>query len=47
MTIIAFFVLAWSGSSFAADKIGFINLQEIMQNSNAGKKAAEDFKKFL
>ena len=39
-----FFV--WSTSSFAVDKIGFINLQEIMQNSNAGKKAAEDFKKF-
>ncbi|MFA5323461.1 MAG: OmpH family outer membrane protein [Smithella sp.] len=46
MTIIAFVALAWSSNSFAADKIGFINLQEIMQNSNAGKKAAEDFKKF-
>ena len=28
-----------------SDKIGFINLKEIMQNSNAGKKAGEDFKK--
>lgn len=46
MIIIAFFVLAGSNSSFAADKIGFINLQEIMQNSNAGKKAADEFKKF-
>lgn len=42
--IFAFFV--FSTSSFAVDKIGFINLQEIMQNSNAGKKAADDFKKY-
>jgi outer membrane protein len=42
--IFVFFVC--SASSFAADKIGFINLQEIMQNSNAGKKAADDFKKY-
>jgi outer membrane protein len=34
-------------NGYAADsKIGFINLREIMQNSDAGKKAAEDFKKF-
>ena len=31
---------------YAADsKIGFINLREIMENSNAGKKAGEEFKK--
>ena len=42
--IFVFFVC--SAGSFAADKIGFINLQEIMQNSNAGKKAADDFKKY-
>jgi len=42
--IFAFFIC--STSSFAVDKIGFINLQEIMQNSNAGKKAADDFKKY-
>ena len=42
--IFVFFVC--SASSFAADKIGFISLQEIMQNSNAGKKAADDFKKY-
>lgn len=39
----------WGINSLAADKaekIGFINLREIMQNSDAGKKAAEDFKKF-
>ncbi len=37
---------AWSTVSWAADKIGFINLQEIIQTSNAGKKAADDFKKY-
>jgi len=33
-----------SNSVFAADKIGFINTREIIQNSNAGKKAATEFK---
>ena len=46
MTVITVLVFFWSGSSFAADKIGFINLQEIMQNSTAGKKAGDEFKKF-
>jgi len=46
MAVIISLLFVWSTSSFAVDKIGFINLQEIMQNSNAGKKAAEDFKKF-
>ena len=46
MAVIISLVFVWSTSSFAMDKIGFINLQEIMQNSNAGKKAADDFKKF-
>jgi outer membrane protein len=46
MTIITLMVFVWSSGSLAADKIGFINLQEIMQNSEAGKKAADDFKKF-
>ncbi len=33
-------------NSYAADsKIGFVNLQEIMLNTNAGKKAGEEFKK--
>ncbi|MGP8153555.1 MAG: OmpH family outer membrane protein [Smithella sp.] len=46
--ITALFVFVWSASSLAAekeDKIGFIDLRQIMQNSNAGKKDAEDFKK--
>ena len=30
---------------FAAEKIGFFNLREVMQSSNNGKKAGEDFKK--
>ena len=46
MAVIISLVFVWSTSSFAVDKIGFINLQEIMQNSNACKKAAEEFKKF-
>jgi outer membrane protein len=40
-------LFAWTGTSLAADKIGFINMQTIIQNSNAGKKAAEDFKKLF
>jgi outer membrane protein len=35
-----------SSTCFAADKIGFINLREIMQNSTAGKKAGEELSKF-
>lgn len=46
MTIVTLFVFVWSASALAVDKIGFINLQEIMQDSNSGKKAADDFKKF-
>ena len=46
MAVIISLFFVWSTSSFAVDKIGFINLQEIMQNSNAGKKAADEFKKF-
>ena len=39
-----FFVFA-DINALAADKIGFINLREIMQNSIAGKKSGEEFKK--
>jgi outer membrane protein len=46
MAGIMFVFFVWSTSCFAVDKIGFINLQDIMQNSNAGKKASDDFKKF-
>ena len=44
--ILMSFVLT-NASGYAADsKIGFINLREIMQNTNTGKKAGEEFKKF-
>jgi len=33
-----------SNSAFAADKIGFVNIPEIIKDSNAGKKAAAEFK---
>ena len=39
------FVLMNTKSYAAESKIGFINLREIMENSNAGKKAGEEFKK--
>ena len=38
-------LFVWSTNSFATDKIGFINMREIIQNSTAGKKAGEDLKK--
>jgi len=34
-----------SNSSFAADKIGFVNTQEVLAKSTAGKKATEEFKR--
>ncbi|PKN17931.1 MAG: hypothetical protein CVU71_10400 [Deltaproteobacteria bacterium HGW-Deltaproteobacteria-6] len=40
-------IFVWTNTSFAADKIGFINMQTIIQTSNAGKKAAEEFKKIV
>jgi len=43
--VLIFFIFT-NSNVFAADKIGFINLREIMQNSNAGKKVGEEFKKF-
>ena len=45
MTVIVLLIFAWSASSAAADKIGFIDMQEIMHNSVAGKKATDDFQK--
>lgn len=40
-------IFVWTNTCFAADKIGFINMQEIIQNSTAGKKAAEEFKRIF
>jgi len=42
--ILMFF--AWTCTALAVDKIGFINLQEIIQKSNVGQKSAEEFKKY-
>jgi outer membrane protein len=33
-----------SNSAFAVDKIGFVNIPEVIKNSTAGKKAASEFK---
>jgi outer membrane protein len=33
-----------SNNALAADKIGFVNTQEVLAKSNAGKKAVADFK---
>ena len=38
------FILINTKGYTADSKIGFINLQEIMKNSDAGKKAGEEFK---
>jgi outer membrane protein len=38
-------LFVWSTNSLAADKIGFINMREIIQNSTEGKKSGEDLKK--
>lgn len=40
-------IFVWSNASFAADKIGFVNLRDVMQNSTAGKKASDDIKNFV
>ena len=45
--ILMSFVLISINSYAAESKIGFINLREIMQSSNAGKKAGEEFKKLF
>jgi len=44
IAVITLLVFVWSSSSLAEDKIGFVNLQEIMQSSNDGKKVTEDLK---
>src|SRR4030066_1934037 len=46
MAGIVLLLFVWSSNSLAADsKIGFINVREIIQTSNAGKKAGEELKK--
>ena len=46
VAVVAALALVLTGSwAAAADKTGFVDIREIMLNSNAGKKASEDFKK--
>jgi outer membrane protein len=45
MTVIVLLIFARSASCPAADKIGFIDMKEIMFNSIIGKKAVDDFQK--
>jgi outer membrane protein len=43
----ALLVFVWSACSSAADKIGFVNINEIIQTTNAGKKKVDDFEKYV
>jgi len=43
----ALLVFVWSACSSAADKIGFVNVNEIIQTTKAGKKKVDDFKKYV
>jgi outer membrane protein len=46
ITGLVLLIVIFTGSKvFAVDKIGFFNLRVVMQNSNNGKKAGEEFKK--
>lgn len=48
IAVISFFLLMlYGGSLCAADKTGFVNLIEVMNESNAGKKLAEDLRKSM
>ncbi len=46
MVSVTLLLFVWTTTVVAADKIGFMNLQEIIQNSVVGKKSAEEFKKY-
>jgi outer membrane protein len=45
MTFIVMLICGWSATAPAADKIGFIDIREIMLNSAPGIKAREEFQK--
>jgi outer membrane protein len=47
IAVAALLVFVWSACSSAADKIGFVNVNEIIQTTNAGKKKVDDFKKYV
>lgn len=42
---VAVLIFTWSVSSYAQEKIGFINMRQIIQTSNEGKKAGDEMKR--
>ena len=45
--VLVFLLTVFGGSSHAVDKTGFVNLREVINKSDAGKKLAEDLKKSM
>jgi Skp family chaperone for outer membrane proteins len=45
VAVVLTLALAFAASPAAAEKIGFVNVQEVMVTSTVGKKEAEDLKK--
>lgn len=43
--VVMLLVFAWSAGSYAQEKIGFINMRQIIQTSNSGKKAGDEMKR--
>lgn len=43
--VVTLLVFTWSAGSYAQEKIGFINMRQIIQTSNAGKKAGDEMKR--
>jgi outer membrane protein len=44
-SVVTLLVFTWSAGSYAQEKIGFINMRQIIQTSNAGKKAGDEMKR--
>lgn len=45
--ILVFLLTILGGSAHAVDKTGFVNLRDVINKSNAGKKLAEDLKRSM
>ncbi len=45
VSAVVFSLFITSANLYAQDKIGFINMREVIQNSNAGKRAGEEMKR--
>ncbi len=45
--VLVFLLAVFGGSVHAVDKTGFVNIREVINKSNAGKKLAEDLKKSM